>query len=394
MTVAQNEEHLIVELHDPETDDGKEVLSIPLHVFLNRQGHCLVRRNAKLRPTRRHKAFLQRMVARCKGKCIPLLYAEGSMFPDIFYYSLKEGAVLGALPTAFWTDHHTLARHGIGSMRSHACIRINDPGLLTCTDSRYHFLSMDTLINLGLRGNDSRLLLHRGFAESQGKNEGVAVRVEDGTEELYDDNVDNRSNVYKLSRLCEEDPGHFFYTQSCNSDTARALGILRQWVTSSEAVDTIMTKHNLTREEAANVLRGSAAPFVQSTWNVFIDIWMNYIIHSPDRPLGLIDWAWIRKEFQDKTGNVSHIHSILKTSYDTSTEDGRNQILDKIRGALPDLIRQAEIQDLVNDGIISSAEPVQCLIELLDQAVKFLTHRCGPRCQVVKKYDDGKDELI
>jgi hypothetical protein len=214
MTMARSEETLLVEL-EPDVEQSKEVLSIPLHVFHNRQGHCLIRRNAKLRPVRHHKSFMQRFVARSKGKCIPLLYGEGTLFPDTFYYSTQEGAVLGALPTAFWTDKHTLARNGIGSMRLHASICINDPGLLTSTDSRYHFLTMDTLVNLGLRGNDSRLLLHRGFAERQDKNEGVAICTEEGTEELYDDNVDNHSNVHKLSRLCEEDPGHFFYTQSC-----------------------------------------------------------------------------------------------------------------------------------------------------------------------------------
>jgi hypothetical protein len=143
-----------------------------------------------------------------------------------------------------------------------------------------------------------------------------------------------------------------------------------------------MMKHNLTREEADQVLRGSAAPFVQSTWNVFIDIWMNYIINSPEQPLGPIDWAWIRKEFQDKTGNVSHLHVIMKTFFDATTKEGKNQILDKIRGALADLVRCNEIQNLVDLGVIESKE---CLIEILEIAVKYLTHQCGPRCQIVKK---------
>jgi hypothetical protein len=160
---------------------------------------------------------------------------------------------------------------------------------------------------------------------------------------------------------------------------------------SSEAVEKIMAKYNLTQEEADEVLRGSAAPFVQLTWNVFIDIWMNYIINSPEQPLGPIDWAWIRKEFQDKTGNVSHLHVIIKTFFDMTTEIGRNQILDKIRGALADLIRYEEIQELVDLGIMESKE---CLTEILQDAIKFLTHQCGPRCQVVEKDENNKDIFI
>ena len=189
----------------------------------------------------------------------------------------------------------------------------------------------------------------------------MCIRDREGTEELYDDNVDNRSNVHKLSRLCEEDPGHYFYTQSCNSSTARGLGILRKWVMSSEAVEKVMAKYKLTREEADQILRASAAPYVQSTWNVFIDIWMNYIIKSPEQPLGPIDWAWMRKEFQDKTGNVSHLHVIMKTFFDASTKEGRQQILDKIRGALADLVRYDEIQKFVDLGIM---ETKTCLTEI------------------------------
>jgi hypothetical protein len=100
MTMARSEETLLVEL-EPDVEQSKEVLSIPLHIFLNRQGHCLIQRNAKLRPVRRHKSFMQRFVARSKGKCIPLLYGEGTLFPDTFYYSTQEGAVLGPFRQLF-----------------------------------------------------------------------------------------------------------------------------------------------------------------------------------------------------------------------------------------------------------------------------------------------------
>ena len=98
-TVAQTNEVLTAAL-----EAEQEIASAPLHVTLNRQGHCLVRRNAKLRMVRQHRTFFQKVVARCKGRTVPLVYAEGALFPDIFYYSTSSGAVLGALPTALWTD--------------------------------------------------------------------------------------------------------------------------------------------------------------------------------------------------------------------------------------------------------------------------------------------------
>jgi hypothetical protein len=61
-------------------------------------------------------------------------------------------------------------------MCSHACQRLQDGALLTSTDSRYHFTEMDCLVNVGLRGQDARLVLHRVFAERQSPNEGVTWR--------------------------------------------------------------------------------------------------------------------------------------------------------------------------------------------------------------------------
>jgi hypothetical protein len=136
--------------------------------------------------------------------------------------------------------------------------------------------------------------------------------------------------VHKLSQLIEESPAHRFYTQSYNQETCKGLGKLRKWITSPEAVQKVMTKYRLTKDEATETIRQSAAPFVQPSLNAFIDLWMKHISYSPEQPLGPIDWAWYRKEFQDLTGNVSHIHSVIKTLLDTTTEEGRSELLQKI----------------------------------------------------------------
>jgi hypothetical protein len=138
--------------------------------------------------------------------------------------------------------------------------------------------------------------------------------------------VENHSNVHKLSRLIDEDGADLFYTLSCNQKTCRGLSVLHKWITSEEAVEKVKVKYNLTYEEAKETIRTSAAPYVQRSWNAFFDLWMRYIINSPEQPLGPIDWAWFHREFQDMTGNVSHGHCILKTLYDTKTEEGKNKV--------------------------------------------------------------------
>ena len=90
-------------------------------------------------------------------------------------------------------------------MRGHAWTRVQDPALLTSTNHTYQFMQLDVLTNVAMRGNDSRLVLHRGFAEKQSASEGVAFRnrEENDNEELYKDDVENFSNIHKLTRLFE-----------------------------------------------------------------------------------------------------------------------------------------------------------------------------------------------
>jgi len=116
---------------------------------------------------------------------------------------------------------------------------------------------------------------------------------------------------------------------------------------------------------------------------------MTYIINSDEQPLGEIEYTWYRKEFQEKQGNPSHIHAILRTIYDISTKEGLDRVLSKIRGCIDDLIHTTEKIEMQNKGLISS---VQHLIELLETAKKYLSHTCHERCQI--PHTDGSGRTV
>jgi hypothetical protein len=298
-----NTEMLDIQLEAPE-----EIKSCPLHVLLNRQGHLLIRKDAKLRMNRRHANFFHRIISTTKGKTLPLVYAEALLFPDIFFFNTNEGAILGAIPTALWTDAQKLKHLGLASMRNHSKTRLSDPSILCSTDSRYHFMMFDCLVNLGMRGHDSRLILHRGFADKQDK-DGVSFN-ENNSDSMYADNVEDKTNVHKLASLIGKSHPPYFFTQSCNQSTCRGLGKLREWVINDAAIDCIKIKYNLTLQEARYILWKTAAVFIQQVCDVIAKLWMRYIIYSKEEPLHKIEWAWWRKEFQNEAGNVSHIHAI------------------------------------------------------------------------------------
>jgi hypothetical protein len=118
---------------------------------------------------------------------------------------------------------------------------------------------------------------------------------------------------------------------------------------------------------------------------------MKHITHSEEHPLHKIDWAWCRKEFQDQARNPSHIHCILRTVIDVSTEQGKNLVLDKIWGSLTDLVRHDELKETEAEGMIDSTKHLQ---DILEDAVRFLTHTCIARCQTPKLQENGETMFV
>jgi len=270
---------------------------VPTCVILNRHGHLLTRTGHKLRLNKKHRSIFEKIVSKSPSKVIPLVYAEAQLFPAIFWQSLNDGTICGAMPTALWTDKKTLKRFRIASMRDHAKNRIRNPALLTSTDPEYRFMCLDQLCNLGARNTHTRLVLHRGFADHQGA-DGVTFRENSDNAELYGEATENHANVHKLSALVRHKQPHFFFTQSCNQNTCRGLRILREWVASHEAAVLLMKKYGLDYNKASRYLRESAASYVLRSWNEVVDLWMRYIIYSSEQPIGGMEYAWYRKEFQ------------------------------------------------------------------------------------------------
>lgn len=71
-------------------------------------------------------------------------------------------------------------------------------------------------------------------------------------------------------------------------------------MTSDEAKKLLKERHGLDRDQADRFLRESAASYILRSWNEVADLWMRYIIYSKEAPLGKMEYAWYRKEFQGK----------------------------------------------------------------------------------------------
>lgn len=76
---------------------------------------------------------------------------------------------------------------------------------------------------------------------------------------------------------------------------------------------------------------------------------------------------------------------------DITTPEGLKEVLSRIRGCLADLVHTTEAIELESGEFVSSA---QQLIELLETAKTFLTHRCHERCQIPQTNQRGETYFV
>ena len=140
---------------------------LPLHVLLN--GQCGLLKRSKGSPlyvAARHKRFLENITATSPPNSVPLLQPEAMLFPSIFWHQNTDGSYSGAIPSPLYNDHKQNELLGFASLEQHLQTRLKDSSLLTSTDPRYVQYVFDTIFNLQLRVNDTRIVLNRGWSEA------------------------------------------------------------------------------------------------------------------------------------------------------------------------------------------------------------------------------------
>ena len=174
-------------LHDniPTTDAGEfsydideeipcDRVHVSGHVILNQNGTVLSRKKHQIKGSSIHKFFLQKICATHIGSSVPLLYPESMLFPSIFYHMTNDGAISGAIPSPLLTEF--INQFGFQPLPQHIRSRLTSCSFTTGTDPRYISFSYDTMTNLAVNHEDSRIVLHRGLTVDKDSDIGLGVR--------------------------------------------------------------------------------------------------------------------------------------------------------------------------------------------------------------------------
>ena len=369
-------------------------------VLLNQFGSCLVRSESQLNGTRSEKNLLQRLTLRDVGDTVAVAYPEAMMFPTIFWAPFgngAEGSFLGSIPISLLCREGSRTDTGMAPILDHVKTRITSPLNIAGSHADYCSFMFDTVANSVLCTQDSRVVLRRGFAECL---TAAGVRAKKRDENFYTDSVDNREVVNELCAAQRESKFTLFLTLTCNQAKHFGVRHVKHWIDNVECgfeaykqwyKKQFPGQRDLNLDDRSDILkslREQGRVLLLRNWMQVRKILRKYICESDERPLGKVILFFGRDEYQEEKGNLFHVHWLVATEDDYSTEEGQHKLEKLIRGFTAELIATDEIDDLVERGVLRDKSQV---CEVQECALMVLKHDCSSVRNQLQTGESDKD---
>jgi hypothetical protein len=359
---------------------GNDPTFVPGHVIMNQCGTLLIRNQGQLSGTLMQQHFLQKAVSTAPNISVPIAYMEGMMHPTTFWASNNDHtSVLGAIPSATLCQASRLKQMGFVSLRDHMRSRLLTPASLTSTDTHYTSWAYDTLCNTAMNGVHSRVVMNRGFTES---NDASGLTLQHGGDCFLIDTMHSKQIVHNLCASEKEEANTLFATITCNQNTMVGVKIVKHWI---DDPNTLLNHYEgykhlspVQQKEVSTQFQHAGATLMFQIWMEVKKIIINYIENSDERPCGHVLKIFDKSEFQDGVrANMDHIHLLLCTKEKPDHPEDQAFFKNLIRGTAHDLIFDDEIDSLIAEGLLSCKAEAE---EVREDGRRLLPHHCNQRC--------------
>lgn len=365
---------------------------MPCHVILNQAGTVLQRHNHRISGSNAQTNFVQRMVATAPGESYPLLYMLGMLFPRHFYAeaSKSSGAILGSPPICCYTTQKN--PYGFASNLDHSRLHLTNAGSSTSTDAHLTYFNYDVQCNSAMSNIDSRLATRHGFAVDEMSPYGIRLRNK-GESDLSE-GVDSHQAALNLAGTKPYMDIHLFLTFTCNQAEHPGIKHLHEWKSSRSWTRKIPGYDNMTLKEQREYIRAFEQAYgtiVSRSWFIVRKRWLEYITHSTSSAIGKPFHVFWRDEYQDKCGNLPHIHGLAALyKEDMENEKFSAAIYDLQRCSVLDLCSASEAEKMIGNGILKDYDDWK---KMNEQAHRHLSHICGVRCKVRVGAGEGEENF-
>ena len=350
----------------------EDATAINSNVILNGYCNLLNRPRNPMRFPKKVWRFLQNFVSNCPSDTIPLIYPEAMLFPAVFYFD-ENNSIFGALPHTLIAPKQLTNRFKFADIEQHIRNRLLNGSLLTACDPKVIAFYFDIFLNLRCNSRDVRFVLSRGLPDINDEN---TCRIHEPR--LKMEEQDSRRLVNELAAAFRDREADFLLTITMNEEFMFGVSPLHNLI--------LRNTKTLTSSEKKSV-RESFMILFMLMWERACTYFIQYLLKSPEKPLGTILRIFPRFEFQTTRGNAPHMHIVIWIS-----ESKHNPIIRKfVVGSFRELY--GELRKLFQSGclLVSSEEKID---ELMQLARAVLTHSCeksGFRCH---KKRDGNGDLV
>lgn len=381
----------------PTTNAGEENLTFinnrqPLFIFFNQVGNICTRSNNKKPGSAAQQHFIQRLVSTVKGNSFPLLSLMGTSFTNHFYSeaNLDSGAILGS-PTI---SNYSMALHpfGFASTRTTAKMMITNPNSSTSNDLNLISYCFDVQCNHASRGEHSRIINRNGFQVDTTGPLGIKARGDCGT--TLNESMDSHQGALDLAAAQKVSPFHLFLTFTVNQRGHLGLKHLHEHKSSTGWIEKCFGDLNLLNDfdirEAKQAMEQAYGIAVTRCWLEVSTLWLDYISYGLDSAIGKTKEVFYRHEYQEATGNVSHLHGLVSLDTMERNEKEFQEFLSGLQSCeVATIVSEKDIQHLLDAGLKDST-----YWTVRDNADKILRHSCASRrCLVRRDTADGQESF-
>jgi predicted GIY-YIG superfamily endonuclease len=369
---------------DPHGKGAYHDITISGHTIMNQNGTLLSRKRNQIKGSKKQKFFLQKICSTSKGTSIPLLYPEATMFPSIYYAMADDNcSIIGAIPSSLLSEN--TSKFGFASIPTHVRSRLTSSSSSTSSDYQYTSYCYDKLTNLSANHEDTRLVIQRGLTVGDDKKGGLGLRGKGDCGLL--ESFDSKAMV---RNLCASQLYHnmdFFLTFTCNMKKHFGTKPIKDWLDSHDWEKKFLDFQDLDMKEKEEVTLATvqaSSGLLLRIWQEVCQLFLDYLRKSPSSPYKEVLSIFARNEYQAKAGNLSHIHLMLEVDWKKMTEEQTKYVNDLCRCSILDIVKPSEIKHLIEDGTFKTVDDWH---DTVDDATKFLGHKCNSRC--LRKTADG-----
>ena len=148
-------------------------------------------------------------------------------------------------------------------------------------------------------------------------------------------------------------------TFTCNTKKHFGTSAIKNWLDNEQWKKSIGGYEDLDIYEQKEVLDSmiqAGGVLLLIIWEEVTKLFLRFIMQSSHSPYKSVLSMFARKEYQELTSKLSHIHLMLEVNWKKLNENETKFVNDLCWCSLLDIVRPSEVQKLIDDGTFNTVE--------------------------------------